>query len=211
MSDWLPRSKSKGQTIAEQNLGFLLADLPQSYRAAIDQNRIKIKWHNRKKTSGVLDYDRKTIGLSLTEFSRFKYDAALPVRDQRWCIATLKEEIIHFIATHKGFDSSAAWIDAVKLDMKKPSRLRKKLFRKQREYDSAEDEFKCGIEEYRKKERFEEWLVDILLVRDYLAARGKPEEEIRQKMTKAFPESYPLARAFQKANLNDGRSQEHLT
>ncbi|MEZ5856700.1 MAG: hypothetical protein R3D67_18860 [Hyphomicrobiaceae bacterium] len=204
LRDWSPGPKSKDLEIAEQNLGFLFEDLPQGYRAVVDRNRIKFKWHNRKSTSGVSDYDRKTIELSLMEFSRFKYDATAPGHDQRWCIATLKEEIIHFVAMQTGFDASAAWIAAAVLDMEKPSKLRKKLFRKQREYDSAEDEIKCGIEDYKKKERAGEWLVDVLLVRDYLTARGKSEEKIEQKMTKAFPESYPLARAFQKATLSDG-------
>ena len=139
----------------------------------------------------------------LRSFVVSEYDSAVPGQDQRWCVATLKEEIIHFVATHEGFDSSAAWISAVKRDMKKPSKLRKKLFQKQREYDSSEDEIKCDVEEYKKNERSEEWLVDVLLVRDYLAARGKSEVEIEQKMTKAFPQSYPLARAFQKATLGD--------
>lgn len=204
LRDWSPEPKSKDLEIAEQNLRFLLADLPQGYRAAIHRTRIKFKWHNRKNTSGVSDYDRKTIELSLTEFRRFRHDSAVPSQDQRWCIATLKEEIIHFAAMHTGFDASAAWIAAATLDMKKPPKLRKRLFRRQREYDSAEDEIKCGIEDYKKKERAGEWLVDVLLVRDYLSARGKSEEKIEQEMTKAFPESYPLARAFQKATLTDG-------
>jgi hypothetical protein len=196
LSDWFPHPKSNDQTIAERNLRLLLADLPQRYRAAIDRHKIKIKWHNKKHASGVADYDRKTIELSTMEFCRFEYGSALSGQNQRWCVSTLKEEIIHFVATHEDFDSSVAWISAVKRDMKKPSKLRKRLFRKQREYDSSDDEIKCDVEEYKKNDRAEEWLVDVLLLRDYLEARGKSEVEIEQTMTKAFPHSYPLALAF---------------
>ena len=104
LNDWLFGRKSRDRTIAKRNLGLLLEDLPQSYRDAIHRHRIEIKWHNRKSTSGVSDYDRKTIELSTEEFCRFRYDSALPGQDQRWCVATLKEEIIHFVATHEGFE-----------------------------------------------------------------------------------------------------------
>lgn len=201
-SRWIFGWKNKDRSIAKQNLSSIIAHLPQSYRAALNRFCVRFKWHSRMKVSGVSDYDNKTIELNILEFCRFKYDPDKPSHNQRWCVATLKEEIVHFVATHDGFDTSAEWKLAVKSDMKTKSKLRQKLFQKQREYDSADDEIKCSVDEYKKRERAEEWLVDVLLVREYLQARGEPEERIEQKMIKAFPESYPLALAFRETSLS---------
>jgi hypothetical protein len=206
---WMPGRKKKNRSIADRNLYLLVAGLPGNYRAALSRIGVRIEWHNRKKISGASDYHRKTIELSTSEFCRFKYSADEPSQDQRWCVATLKEEIIHYVATHTGFDSSAAWKSTVESENKKKSTLRNKLFRKQREYDSSEDEIKCDAEEYTKRERSEEWLVDVLLVRDYLSARGMAEDTIEQILIEAFPGTYPLALAFERAALPDLRDSKN--
>lgn len=185
------------RTTAERNFNLVMAELPQHYGAALAKIGITFEWHNRKKESGASNYSNRTIELNRTEFSRFKYNFRHPCHNQRWCVATLKEEIIHYIATHIGFDESGAWKTAVKSDFKNKSKLRHRLFCRQRDHDSADDEIKVDPDEYKKGERAEEWLVDIILVRDYLLSCRMSKNAVDKKMNQAFPMTYPMAVMFE--------------
>jgi hypothetical protein len=48
-----------------------------------------------------------------------------------------------------------------------------------------------------RSERAEEWLVDIILIRDYLRAKGDDPAVIDEKMSEAFPQTYAMAMEFE--------------
>ena len=190
---------------ANLNLSLLIADLPEHYKLTLRRAGATIKWSNEKNVSGACDYFNKTIELNEKEFCSFSYNLKQPSQNQLWCIATLKEEIIHYYATHLSFDMSTTWKSAVKFDRNRKSSQRDKLLRKQREHDSSDYEIKVDVTKYKKSQRAEEWLVDVILVRDYLIAGGASSEAIEKKMNRAFPRTYPLVKTFEKAMIGSER------
>lgn len=199
---------------AETNLRALLADLGQTQLFLLKFIGVHILFHETKNVSGFSDYAKRTIELSLREFSRFAYRVHSTTPNQRWAAATLKEEVLHYLATHMAFDCSPRWKAAVAEDLKVRNRLRDKLCKAQRAYDSSTWEIKISIREYAEKiplqkkisdflegewEPAQEYLVDLLLVRDYLEARRYGPEKIRDLLNEAFPWTYELALKFEKS------------
>jgi len=134
---------------AVQNLYLLLKELSSSQQILLANLGTRFLFHARKKDSGACDYSHRTIELNIREFSRFKHERRpKPSHNQRWASATLKEEAIHYLAEHLGFDRSKEWQHAVTQELRHPNVPRDDLFRKQRKYDSSSDEIKLSPAEY---------------------------------------------------------------
>jgi hypothetical protein len=201
------------KSAAAQNLYALLREISGPQQILLNNLGTQFLFHSRNDDSGACDYPNRTIELNVREFSRFKYERRpQPSRNQRWALATLKEEAIHYLAEHLGFDRSREWQRAVATELKNANPLRDQLFAAQRKYDSSSKEIKLSLAEYaadisvRDKivdflhgewEPGEEFLVDLLLVRDYLKATHNSADAIDQKMQAAFPSTYRLALGFE--------------
>ena len=198
---------------AVTNLKALLKELPPAQQLLLAHTDVCFEFCNTEGVSGKVVPFSNRIELNIHEFSNFKHQPrALP--NQRWALSTLKEETIHHLANLTHTDSSRAWKEAVANERKMPNKAREKFFKEQRKYDSSEDEIKLSHEEYSqdasslrkigftlvgRSEIAEEWLVDVLLVRDYLKNIRKKDDRIDLLMNAAFPETYPLALRFEQA------------
>jgi hypothetical protein len=197
---------------AERNIIQLMRLLPASQQILLEHLDTTFKLYEHEDESGGCDYPLRTIELNVLDFSRFTFSKNRMGHNQRWALSTLKEEVIHYLAEDLGFDSSKAWKNAVAQESAASNPLRDKLIRKQRKFDSAEDEEKLTPQEYEvdqsifqkvgmfltnRSERAEEWLVDIILIRDYLRAKGDDPAVIDEKMSEAFPQTYAMAMEFE--------------
>ena len=200
---------------AEENLRHLLNGLPDSFRVNLDAIGVTFVFHAREDDSGPCIYADRTIELNLKEFRRASMsgDGKKRRADRRWALATLKEEIIHYLASHYRFDNSLSWLWLSFKELRTQNALRKRLRKKQRRYDSSRDEIKLSPKEYPKDaaliqsvflfilarswEPAEELLVDLLLVRDYLATTGETPDTVDKQMQVAFPHTYKAAKGFE--------------
>lgn len=203
----------KQKTKAAKSLVECLNDVPSYAIVLIDKIGADIIFHNIKSESGASDYPNKVIEQNLKEFSRFEYKSQKkPSHNQRWAVATLKEEFIHYLAEHYGFDNSQLWQKAAYRDLMSENKIRDKLFKKQRDYDSSESDIKITPKEYAKDislsdtesdELYNEWepgeelLVDLILIRDYLKAKSLSSHEIEKGMNEALPITFTLAMQFE--------------
>ena len=200
---------------AEENLRDLLNVLPASFRVNLDAIGVTFVFHARKDDSGACIYADRIIELNLKEFRRASVsgDGKKRRADRRWALATLKEEVIHYLASHYKFDNSLSWLWLSFKELQTQNELRKRLRKKQRRYDSSRDEIKLSPKEYRKDaaliqsaflfmlarswEPAEELLVDLLLVRDYLISTGETPGSADNQMQVAFPHTYEAAMRFE--------------
>lgn len=212
--DALPPGLShKDQQRITRNLFALLKELKPAQQVLLDRIGVRFVFHQLEDESGASDYPRRTIELNADEFRRFDHQRRpKPSHNQRWALSTLKEETLHYLAEHQGFDTSRAWQAAAKQELATKNPLRTKLCKHQRQYDSAKDEVKLSPKEYARGltlmdrlrdiahgewEPGEELLVDLLLARDYLKAQGTAPEEMDETMQAAFPNTYALALRFE--------------
>jgi hypothetical protein len=200
---------------AEKNLKALLKDLPAEYQILLDRIGVTIILHEADKT--LSDFFWRKIKLNVKDFCSFTYQRGRTLPNQRWALSTLKEEVIHYLDRYLSFTAKPEWEEALLLDRYANNPLRENLFEEQREQDSSEKYQKKSIDDYVAErsifdkirdfpraidlETKTEWLVDLLLVRDYLQNKTGSAQETETAMLEAFPKTYPLALRFERELL----------
>jgi len=195
----------------------LLADLPPAQQLLLDQLATIFTFEANDRESGGAHYRTRTIHLNLKEFNQFQYRKRRSSNaNQRWALATLKEEAIHFLDDHIGYTGQRVWKKAVRRELAMRNEERDTLCAAQREHDSSDTWEKLSPEEYAAdltlleravhfiagaSESAWELLADLLLARDYLRVQSNSESVIERTMLAAFPHTYSLALHFEVALL----------
>lgn len=195
---------------AASNLYALLPELTPAQQILLDalNTTFEFRREQRRRLLG-----ERTIGLDLKEFSQFQYQQRpIPPPNQRWAIASLKEEVIQFLDDHVYFTQRWGWRRAARRELNTPNPARDRVCHAQRVCDSSDTWIKLSPAELAvdrslldkivdfiqgASEPAFELLVDLLLARDHLCTTLLSPESVRHLMQNAFPNTYTLALEFE--------------
>ncbi len=192
---------------AKRNLEQLVHDLPQEQRAFLEGNDIALFLSEKEGSTY-----KRGLSLQVTDFSPFDYSKNNPSQNQRWAASKLKQCVVDYLANKTGFCFQPVWHIAVRKDRSSKQSEMDTLFQEQRYFDSSDNKRDFFPSEYNEGATMldtffrvasadmlsmTKWLVDILLVRDYLVNQKKSAEDVESTMSRVFPKTYPLAKEFE--------------
>lgn len=197
---------------AEAKLLDLLSHVDADWRSIIDADGLKIEWKSSPSFVAGCDLFSRVLTFNPDFLVGSATAATHPIRQQRFALLGLEEEILHYLALRFSFDRSKRWKAAVRQDLSEGNKFRDRLSRYQRRYDRLPGVIKISLDEYAKNIGWAMWFALMLTGRNITAvecvpvvfqarkylARKLNSVIVDEMMHRAFPECYPAFIDFEK-------------
>jgi hypothetical protein len=178
----------------------LVRTLPGPYQSLLSHIGVKIVLNRNHRALADSTFKRRRIRINVEFLADFRFENGAVIgssRAARMAYATLFEEATHYLFGWLNFSRTHGYKAAMQRQIASIGKPQRAIMRLERAYNAFGSEGKRAFTRLHPDDKPEELLIDLLRIKDYLAAQNMSPGHINGFMSLTFPDAWPVAQHFE--------------